>query len=205
MEIIETLMDEHRQIERGLGALERHLGWVKAGGSTDRATLGKFVTFLREFADKIHHAKEEELLFVKMAENGFPTEGGPIAVMLFEHGEGRAMVRRLGEISDGQGPLVERDRADAISAGEGYVRLLRDHIQKEDRILYPMAETHLPADAQRELDAAAARLDQGRLEQIEAMQRLLAELEGLEGSSAQAVSSEPQDCEPMGCSACRHG
>jgi hemerythrin-like domain-containing protein len=204
MEIIETLMDEHRQIERGLDALETYLLGVKAGESAERATVAKFATFLREFADRIHHGKEEDLLFARMVENGFPKESGPVAVMLYDHEEGRALVRRLREIGDSQGSVSAEERQDAVAAGLGFAQLLRNHIHKEDRILYPMSETHLPEEVQSGLDRDAAALDATRQAQIESMQQLLTELEMLAGERPMP-DYEPEDCAAMGCSACKGG
>jgi hemerythrin-like domain-containing protein len=59
------------------------------------------VDFVRNFADRCHHAKEEENLFPRMEARGVPRDGGPIGVMLFEHEEGRAYVRAIaGAIDD---------------------------------------------------------------------------------------------------------
>ena len=74
MEAIETLMAEHQQILGAIGALEVYAGEVRRGGG-DAAELGRFVTFIREFADAHHHAKEEDMLFAAMVEAGFPRDG----------------------------------------------------------------------------------------------------------------------------------
>ena len=78
MDAIETLMNEHRTIERVLDALgafadetrraRRHRARRSSRGSS---------TFLREFADAHHHHKEEDVLFEAMIEHGFPREAGP--------------------------------------------------------------------------------------------------------------------------------
>jgi hemerythrin-like domain-containing protein len=134
-------------IESVLGALP---GMVRALGEetpAPRAELARFVRFIREYADAYHHAKEEDMLFRAMADAGIPTEGGPVGVMLAEHEQGRTYAGTLAEIAAGEGPLGEDEANRAGRAAGGYVELLTAHIQKEDRILYPMAERILSSEA----------------------------------------------------------
>jgi hemerythrin-like domain-containing protein len=58
MEAIQRLMQEHRAIERVLEALTGFAGEVARTGAASSQELGRFATFLREFADARHHAKE---------------------------------------------------------------------------------------------------------------------------------------------------
>lgn len=136
---IQGLMDEHRVIERVLGALDTFALRLESGECEDRAALKDFVTFFREFADKLHHGKEEDRLFAEMERNGFPKEYGPLGVMYAEHVEGRGHVRALAELATGSGPLDADERQVASRHALAYVPLLRAHILKEDNILYPMA------------------------------------------------------------------
>jgi len=158
MEAIETLMAEHQQILGAIGALEAFAGEARRGGG-DAAELGRFVTYIREFADAHHHAKEEDLLFTAMVEAGFPRDAGPIGVMLGEHDEGRRHVRELAEVAGATAPWTDADRARLHAAALGYADLLRSHIHKEDAILYPMAEARLPAPLADRVDLAAAAHD----------------------------------------------
>jgi hemerythrin-like domain-containing protein len=173
MEAIETLMVEHQQILGAIGALEAFAGEVRRGAG-DPAELGEFVTFIREFADAHHHAKEEDLLFAAMVEAGFPRDGGPIGVMLHEHGLGRAHVGVLAGLVGAGAPWTAVDRERIHAAALGYAELLRAHIHKEDEILYPMAEARLPAALAARVDRAAADHDarqaaSGALPRLEAL------------------------------------
>jgi hemerythrin-like domain-containing protein len=105
-----------------------------------------FAEFFRNFADRCHHGKEEDRLFATMARHGFPAEYGPIAVMLAEHTEGRRHVAALTALGAGEGPLTEADTKRFVEHATEYGGLLRAHIQKEDQILYPMAEQQLPSE-----------------------------------------------------------
>ena len=82
-------MNEHRLIEQVLGSLETFASQVEEGLAPERPVLADYGTFLRGFADSCHHGKEEDILFQRMVERGFPRETGPVAVMLYEHEVGR--------------------------------------------------------------------------------------------------------------------
>ena len=173
---IETLMTEHRLIEGVLASLD---AWTNAlaAGEADREDLPRFVRFIREFADAKHHAKEENILFTAMADHGFPTQGGPIAVMLHEHDEGRAHVSVLAEGAD-QPEWDASQRARLVEAARGYVSLLRGHIPKEDNVLYPMAADRLPPEAMQRVAERCAQVEDeyansGNGERLESLAREL--------------------------------
>jgi hemerythrin-like domain-containing protein len=148
--VVEVLMNEHRLIEQVLGSLETFTSEVEGGLAPERPLLADYGTFFRDFADACHHGKEEDILFQRMTERGFPRETGPIAVMLYEHEVGRGHVSALRQVGDGAGPLTAVETHLVVENASAFVPLLRAHIQKEDRILYPMALRLLTAP---ELDA----------------------------------------------------
>ena len=144
MKATAILMDEHRLIERALAALETAADRLERGERIAAAFFADAAEFIRGFADGCHHRKEEGVLFVAMHAAGMPVEGGPIAVMLAEHEEARTLTRALRE---GAGRMASGNPAaspQVVDAARGYARLLRAHIQKEDRILFPMAEQVIP-------------------------------------------------------------
>jgi hemerythrin-like domain-containing protein len=136
---IEILMEEHRVIEGVLGALGSHARLVRGGLAVERPVAARFTTFFRDFADAAHHGKEEDILFARMAERGFPTAGGPLGVMLHEHKLGRQQVARLGAVAAGSGPVAPAERDSVLAVADEFIPLLLAHIQKEDGILYPMS------------------------------------------------------------------
>jgi hemerythrin-like domain-containing protein len=144
----EILSDEHRVIERVLDALHR-LTAVPVNPSLEQ--WRKALEFCRHFADQCHHFKEEKVLFPALEEHGIPREGGPIGMMLAEHEEGRGHVRSMidavEQVAKGNGAssttLLDHARA--------YVTLLREHIQKEDDILFRIADEVIPEDEQRRI------------------------------------------------------
>jgi len=144
------LMREHRVIERMLAVVTKAADRLNAGEEVDRDVFVASVDFFKNFADKCHHSKEEKLLFVKMMERGLSGEVGPIAVMLREHEDGRRHVRGIADLSSEV--MSERTRPDLVREVRAYVDLLGPHIQKEDNVLYPLADQILTSEDQRELE-----------------------------------------------------
>ena len=143
----EVLSAEHRVIETVLNALEKLAQDAESSALTDWA---KALDFCRNFADKCHHLKEEKLLFPALEERGIPREGGPIGMMLAEHEEGRGYVRAMAAAFEAaaQDPGARRILRSKATA---YIRLLREHITKEDEVLFQMADNVLSAEEQQKL------------------------------------------------------
>jgi hemerythrin-like domain-containing protein len=137
----EILRDEHQLILHALVTLEAAVERRGAGGTLPGEPWSRLIAWLRAFADRNHHAKEETALFPALIKAGVPAAGGPIAVMLEEHGEGRALLATMATGSP----------TDQVSAAKRYIRLLRDHIDKENAILFPLAEAVLDERGQVEL------------------------------------------------------
>ena len=137
--VIEVLMAEHRLIEQALGSMETYALEIRGGAPMQRDVVGEYAVFFREFADGCHHGKEEEILFQRMVERGFPRQAGPLAVMCHEHELGRAEVRALTGIAGRAEAVRPADAGEFLAHADGYVPLLRQHILKEDNVLYPLA------------------------------------------------------------------
>lgn len=144
----EILSDEHRVIERVLDALQR-LTAVPVNPLLEQ--WRKALDFFRHFADQCHHFKEEKVLFPALEEHGIPREGGPIGMMLAEHEEGRGHVRSMidavEQVAQGNGAASTT----LLNHARAYVTLLREHIQKEDDILFRMADEVIPEEEQRRI------------------------------------------------------
>ena len=147
----EELVREHGDILVMLQIVREMVRRLETGEPVDPDHLENAVDFIRNYADKYHHAKEEDFLFPAMEEAGVPAEGGPIGAMLAEHDEGRGYVRTAAE-------AIDAYRGGDAAAGKiiaanlrNYAGLLESHIAKENQILYPIADARIGESGQREL------------------------------------------------------
>jgi hemerythrin-like domain-containing protein len=161
MDSIQVMMSEHEQILGVLEALDRFVADVH-DTPEDKRELKRFVTFIREYADERHHGKEEHVLFTAMARNGFPPEHGPVGMMIFEHQEMRGFVSTLSALAQQDASWSDADRERVRDSAASYTSVLREHIMKENEMLYPMATEHLPPSVQSEIDVECAALDEDR-------------------------------------------
>ena len=153
------LEDEHEVILLVLKAVEREAQEIRRAAKVDATRVGKMLDFFRNFADKCHHAKEEKHLFPLYEQRGIPREGGPIGVMLSEHEKGREHIRAaaasLQKASEGN-----QEAAEAFAEHlTGYVLLLRDHIDRENNVLYPMGNRLLTAEDKQALAEAFEKVE----------------------------------------------
>jgi hemerythrin-like domain-containing protein len=143
-DITQALVDEHRLILRMIALLERNAARTAAGDYSNWQFYLDGVDFIRNFADRFHHAKEEDVLFEALVTNGMPRENSPVAAMLMEHDQGRAYVKAM-EAAAGRALAGATDQGGIIAENAlAYAELLRGHIAKEDEILYPLAERVIP-------------------------------------------------------------
>jgi hemerythrin-like domain-containing protein len=144
-------MDEHRVIERVLTTLETAAGRLEQGQAVRPGFFLEAADFIKGFADGCHHQKEEGVLFKAMEAAGMPSSGGPLSVMLSEHELGRAYTRAMREAAQKLEAGDQTVRASLVYNARAYVELLRQHIAKEDGVLYPLASRVIPSDAQNRL------------------------------------------------------
>jgi len=140
------LKDEHKVILRMLRIVEVASEKLENGEKVSPSVFRDAIDFIRTFADKCHHGKEQDTLFPMLGRRGFPMQGGPIAVMLMEHDQGRDYVGKLAAAVDRYEGSDKAAENAIVENARGYVGLLRDHIHKEDNILYPMGDKVLTGD-----------------------------------------------------------
>lgn len=136
---LKILSDEHQNILKAINLLLNECGSLQLGKEIDKGFFGKAIDFVRGYADRFHHVKEEDILFKefdKCAEEG-SVRCNPVGQMLHEHDLGRKFIKEL-EIG-----IEENNRDKIIENVRAYAQLLQEHIFKEDNILYPMADEAL--------------------------------------------------------------
>lgn len=136
---------------------------LEAGERVNPEHVQEIIEFFRVFVDRCHHGKEEELLFPVMEAAGVHKQGGPLGVMLAEHDVGRGHVR-------GMAAALERYTSENGQAGlqlaahaREYIALLNEHIEKENKVLFPMADAHVPASKQDQLYEEFEKLEEEKI------------------------------------------
>jgi hemerythrin-like domain-containing protein len=139
MKATEILMEEHRVIERVLAAMEIAAQRLEAKQLRPSFFVDA-AEFVKGFADGCHHKKEEGVLFPAMLAHGVRDQGGPIGVMMAEHHQGRTYTIAMRKAAQDLEAGDESARAIIVENAQRYIALLRQHIVKEDTVLFPMAD-----------------------------------------------------------------
>jgi len=182
MKATEILIREHDLILRGIRVLEAMARLANTATAVPADDARAIIEFIRKFADGCHHAKEEGVLFPAMEASGIPNQGGPIGMMLMEHEQGRAAVRKMDDAVSafGTGPAA----LEAFSqAAFEYTTLLSNHIFKENNVLFRMADQVIPT-AQDAVMVAAYDEHEAKASASGAYQCYHAMVEGLEKTYA---------------------
>ncbi|MBD1399667.1 hemerythrin domain-containing protein [Pelovirga terrestris] len=176
-DITQVMVKEHQLILRMIALLEKNVALMEQGRFRNWQFFLDAVDFIRNYADRFHHAKEEDVLFVALINNGMPEKQSPIEAMHIEHDQGRAFVRNMADAAE-KALAGEAGQIGIIAENaNGYIDLLREHIDKEDTVLYPLAERILPDDVRAQMVDAYHRAEEQTLGLEEKYQRLLAEYE----------------------------
>jgi hemerythrin-like domain-containing protein len=146
---IGPLMIEHRLIERMIDVLRIEASRIVEGKTVDPVLLDSAVDFIRTYADRTHHGKEEDILFKDLAERDLSSEDqGVMKELVNEHVYARQTVRGLVEAKE---RYLEGD-ASAIEAIverlEALVSLYPAHIEKEDKAFFPASMKYLTRSEQ---------------------------------------------------------
>lgn len=148
MKAIEYLVKEHDQITKFLDRLEEECLSILEDKTIDEEFFMASISFIREFADGIHHKKEEDILFKYMLEElGLLGEKVIKNGMLVEHQLARSYVFKLeNSLNSYKKTEDDRDILQIIANSMAYVNLLREHIDKENSTVYTFAEDKLDKD-----------------------------------------------------------
>ena len=122
-------------------------------GSLDKSHLEGMLEFFSVFVDKCHHGKEEDLLFPAYEAVGIPNKNGPIGAMLAEHAEGRGYIKNMTKAFKGFKKDKNFSGTRIVEYAGKYIALLKQHIDKEDTVLYPMGDARMTEEKNKELGA----------------------------------------------------
>jgi len=133
MKSTDLLMQEHKLILRALDVLDAVADSMESTGTADQADVDKVLNFLRWFADAHHQAKEETILFPAL-KRAAASQDRPVEHLSKEHEQERAFVEDL------ETNLRLAKFSDFVSRAKRLNSSLRNHIYKEDRILFAIAD-----------------------------------------------------------------
>lgn len=153
----QVLRDEHELVLVVVGAMEREVASIERTGEAHADRVAQMVDFTRNFTDGCHHNKEEKVLF-PLLEQREAAAGGPVSVMLSEHEAGRRAIRAIDEAL----PRVADDASARKTVAENlglYAQLLRLHINKENNVLFPLADRLLNASDKERLTIEFDRIE----------------------------------------------
>lgn len=159
MKAIDILIEEHNRIWRVLDSLEMAADRLDRGESMPPRFFLEVTEFIQGFADGCHHKKEEDILIEAMIASGMARDEGPIAHVLDEHVQGRALNQQMRKAAQSMEQGSDSAHQDLIHSARAYVSLLRDHIIKEDGRFFPLAEQIIPAAEQDKVNDAFERIE----------------------------------------------
>ena len=172
-ELTKILSDEHQNILRVIRTIKKECQEIEAGKAVDKEYFNSAIDFIRNYADKFHHAKEEDILFKAMCSDSVEMHCNPTDQMLHEHDLGREYIKNL------EMALNADDKQKILDNARGYAYLLEDHISKEDNLLYPMAHEALPTEMQNSIKDEFAAVEEEKFspELKEKYLRMIADFE----------------------------
>jgi len=165
---IEELREEHGAIMKVFSILQAVGGKMKEQDPQDPLDLlifdafRRILEFLKVFVDQCHHAKEEELLFPAMTEADTGNRG-LIEELISEHEHGRRMIRSMEVASSHTGQEGGTSFGGLAETIKEYLQVFRNHIRKENAILFPEARDLLSHTTQGLMALEFQRIEEERI------------------------------------------
>jgi hemerythrin-like domain-containing protein len=142
-----SLMIEHRLIEKMLRLMAREVESIEDTASVDPLFVDAAVDFIRMYADRTHHGKEEDILFMELGNKKLNAEDSSLmAELVQEHALARTAVKELVKANRS---YAGGDRGSLSLVKEKLQWLIEfypQHIRKEDKVFFPRAEAYFTPD-----------------------------------------------------------
>jgi hemerythrin-like domain-containing protein len=160
MNVFQALTHEHRLIRQYLDNLAFAAERLEHGERPPKEFFENLVLFAREFVDGYHHFKEEHQMFVLLAQKVKGKHDAAIEVLRYQHERGRAVINAISEAIPGYHRGNERDVLTMLENMVVFGSLLRQHINREDSVFYPMAKKELSKEDEERLREEFQRADE---------------------------------------------
>ncbi|MBN1823043.1 MAG: hemerythrin domain-containing protein [Endomicrobiales bacterium] len=144
------LMIEHRLIEKMIEIIRRKVSETRKTNKIDPAFIDAAVDFIKVYADKTHHGKEEDILFRDLSKKAMSDKDKQgMDELVNEHKMGR---KTVAELVDAKEKYVRGENTLGVIADrlEALVKFYPKHIEKEDKVFFPDTERYF---SEKELDA----------------------------------------------------
>ncbi len=157
-------MIEHRLIEKMIAILRRALEQIEADGSMDPFFIDDAVDFIRIYADRTHHGKEEEIMFRDLKRKAMnETDRRLMEDLIAEHALGR---KTTGELVEANARYRQGDET-ALAVVNEKLRTLVDfyprHIEKEDKVFFPACRAYMTEEEDRTMLAEFFEFDRAMI------------------------------------------
>jgi hemerythrin-like domain-containing protein len=186
----EILANEHTLIRQALHQFHLARRSLEEGVNPPVQFFEHAVEFVRTFVDGRHHFKEEYLMFGKLAAKHRSELDAEIEALRNQHDHGREYVSEMANALDGYGKGKDAQVTIMLENLAAYTTMLRHHIQREDRIFYPMVEETLTQEEMDDLAELYAKEDEkAGKDALERTQDLVADLTMLMQSMGTTASA----------------
>ena len=136
-------MIEHRLIERMLAVIKSVLGEIQSKHAIDPVFVDKAVDFIRVYADRTHHGKEEDILFRELDKKPLSAEDRrAMKELVEEHVVGRKATQALVDANNRYRNGDETALADIVDKLKILIEFYPKHIEKEDKVFFPSARNY---------------------------------------------------------------
>jgi hemerythrin-like domain-containing protein len=159
MKAMESLLREHQIIGRLADALESYAQQTKQGRPPDPEDLGRFASAFTDFAERIHHDKEENILLPALARHGVHWDDGALPAVRREHRQEAYLIDVLRQVGERAGSWNHEDRRHMAASAQALVDFQRKHHLLESREVFSVVEGRLDASALADLERALAKFD----------------------------------------------
>ena len=146
------LMIEHRLIERMIAQIEAELQRIEQTGKTDPLFIDQAVDFIRTYADRTHHGKEEEIMFRNLSQKQMADDDRSLMEELVqEHVIGRKVTAELVEANEKYRQGDEQSLAVIVEKLKTLIDFYPGHIEKEDKVFFPATMAYLSLQEQQQM------------------------------------------------------
>lgn len=140
------LSREHRRATQLLAAFRRYLHHLEVDHVPDSREPSGLIDFLAESFFQRHEEKEEGLLLPELARMGLSWSDGALAEVRHDHRQGRYLLRSLKHAMRQGVAWSKEDRLHFLAIAHEWVDFLRDHMLREERVLFPFVDSRLAED-----------------------------------------------------------